>query len=124
MPTLIIADDKEKSKHTVYDLQPLYLVDGHYRVLPYLMFKTTVKIDMDKLAGMRVPAPRRQEKTHQQLRGDAARRAKHMLSLLTSIEGEKKKKMTFVGLVGRVPVGYKIFHLDSILEFRPDDGAK
>jgi hypothetical protein len=123
-PGVIIADDKEKTKHIVYDLQPLYLVDGHYRVLPYVMFKKTVKVDMDKLAGLRFLPPEDKKKPANNYEVTLRDGAKHILSLLISIEGDKKKASTFVGLIGRVPVGYRVFHLDSILEYQADDGAK
>jgi hypothetical protein len=121
-PAVIVADDKEKTKHTVYDLQPLYLADGQYRVLPYLMFKKTVKVEMDKLAGLRFLPPEDKKKGSSSYEVTLRDGAKHNLSLLTSIEGEKKKAMVLVGLVGRVPVGYKVFHLDSILEYRGAEG--
>jgi hypothetical protein len=44
--------------------------------------------------------------------------AKHTLSLLTTVDSGNKKPMTLVGLVGRVPVGYKLFSLDAIYEYR------
>jgi len=44
---------REKTRHTVADLTALYQVDGGiYRALPTLMFKKTVKIDLDRIASM------------------------------------------------------------------------
>ncbi len=114
---VVAADDKEKTKHAVADLQPVYLVDGQYRVVPYLMFKKTVKIGMDKLVGMRYvpPEDKKSPSAYEVTLKDGA---KHTLSLLTVVELEKKKTMTFVGMIGRIPVGYKLFMLDSIYEFQ------
>src|SRR5262249_45258979 len=51
---VVIADEKDKPKHTVSDLSVLYQqADGTYRTLPQLMFKTTVKIDLGKIASLR-----------------------------------------------------------------------
>jgi hypothetical protein len=116
-PAVVTADDKEKTKHTVTDLQPVYLVDGQYRVVAYLMFKKTVKIDMDKLVGLRYVAPEDKKKASNDYEVTLKDGAKHTLSILTVVELEKKKTMTFVGLIGRVPVGYKLFMLDAIYEF-------
>lgn len=116
-PAVVTADDKEKTKHIVADLQPLYLVEGQYRVVPYLMFKKTVKIDMDKLFGLRYVPPEDKKKASSDYEVTLKDGVKHTLSLITAVELEKKKTMTFVGFIGRVPVGYKLFMLDSIYEF-------
>lgn len=115
-PAVITADDKEKTKHAVHDLQPLYLADGQYRVVPYLMFKKTVKIDIDKMAGLRYVPPEDKKKASSDYEVTLKDGAKHTLSLITAVELDKKKTMTFVGLIGRVEAGYKLFMLDSIFE--------
>ena len=44
------TDKKEKTVHKVTDLQALYrLPDGTERLLPLLMFKKTLKVDMTKV---------------------------------------------------------------------------
>lgn len=121
---VVTADDKEKSKHTAYDIQPLYLVDGQYRVAPYIMFKKTVKVDMDKLAGLRYVPPEDKKKASNDYEVTLKDGAKHTLSLLTTVELDKKKSMTFVGFIGRVPVGYKLFAVDAIYEFRAGEEEK
>jgi hypothetical protein len=115
-PAVVTADDKEKTKHTVADLQPLYLVDGQYRVVPYLMFKKTVKIDIDKLVGLRFVPPEDKKKASSDYEVTLKDGAKHMLSLITVVGLEKKKTMTFVGFIGQTPVGFKLFMLDAIYE--------
>ena len=115
---VITADDKEKTKHGAQDVQPVWLVDGQYRIVPYLAFKKTVKIDMDKIAGWRFVPSEDKKKLSHDYEVTLKDGAKHTLTILTTVELDKKKSMTFVGLIGRVPVGYKLFMLDAIYEFR------
>lgn len=120
----VTADDKEKSKHPAHDVQPLYLVDGAYRTVPYLMFKTSVKVDMDKIVSLKFVQPE-SKKAAGAYEVTLKTGVKHTLSLITSVETEKKKNMTLVGLIGRVPAGYKLFSLDAIYEYRlPEDEKK
>jgi hypothetical protein len=120
---MVVADDKEKTKHTAYGVQPLYLVDGQYRVIPYLMFKKTVKVDMDKLAGFRFVPAEDKKKASNDYEVTLKDGTKHTLSILTSVETDKKK-MTLVGLIGRVEVGYKLFSTDAIHEYRAEAESK
>lgn len=116
----IIATDKERTRHSVHDLQPVYLVDGHLRVLPYLMFKKTVKVDMDKLASMRFVPSDDKKKLSNDFEVTLKDGNKHTLTLLTKIDlpesKEKVKTVTFEGVLGRVPVGYKLFPAHTIQE--------
>ena len=114
----IIATDKEKTKHTTYDLQPLYLIDGSYRVLPYLMFKKTVKIDMDKIASLRFSPSQNKKTLSHDFEITLKDGTKHTLTILTKIDLDKGKSMTFEGLLGRVPVGYKLFPAHTIHELQ------
>ncbi len=121
---IVTADDKEKTKHTAHDLRPVWLVDGQYRVLPYMMFKKTVKVDWDKLAGFRFVPSEDKKKISTDYEITLKDGVKHTLSILSTVELEKKKTMTFVGLVGRVPVGYKLFMLDAIYEYKLAEDEK
>lgn len=119
--TTIIADDKEKSKHTAVELQPLYQIDGQYRVLPYVMFKKTVKIELDKIAAMRfIPAEDKKKVSHD-FEVTLKDGAKHTLTLLTKIDLTEKKPAFFEGLIGRVPTGYKLFPPHTIHELYVGD---
>ena len=124
LEAVITADDKEKTKHTAFDVRPLFLVNGQYQVMPYVMFKKTVKIDWDKVASLRFAPPDDKKKLSTEYQLTLKDGAEHMLTILTTVELEKKKTMTFVGLIGRVPVGYKLFHLDAIYEYRAAEAAK
>ncbi len=118
--TTILADDKEKSKHAVAGLSPLYLVDGSYVLQPHLMFKKTVKIDFAKIARLRHVPSEDKKATSYDFEVELSDGAKHNLTLLTKAEGEKKGKAgpALVGLVGRVPAGYKLFPPHTIAELR------
>jgi hypothetical protein len=108
-PAGIVAQDKEKTKHTVSDLTALYLVDGSYRVIPQVFFKRTVKIDLDKIASMRLVQPEDKKQTATEYQVTLRDGNQHVLTLLTTVDTDKKKAMTFVGFIGRVPAGYKLF---------------
>jgi hypothetical protein len=121
----LVAADKEKTKHTAHEVLPLYLIDGSYRVLPYLMFKKTVKIDMDKIASLRFIPSQDKKKISCDFEVTLKDGAKHTLTLLTKIDLGAKKSASFEGLVGRVPVGYKLFPPHTIQELHaPIDDEK
>jgi hypothetical protein len=107
--TTIIAEDTEGTKHVACDLQPLYKSDGQYRVLPYLMFNKTVRINLDKIAAMRSIASVEKNKISSNFEVTLRDGVKHTLTLLTEIDLSDKKSASLEGLVGRVPAGYKLF---------------
>ena len=119
----IVAVDKEKTKHLANGLQPLYRVDGAERLLPYVMFKKTVRIDMDKIASLRF-IPSEDKKISNDFEVTLRDGAKHTLTMLTKIELEKAKSAVFEGFIGRVPVGYKLFPPHTIQELRVNNAEK
>jgi hypothetical protein len=120
----IVAADKERTKHAALDLQPLYLVDGTYRLLPYVMFKKTVKIDMDKIASLRFIPSEDKKKISYDYEVTLRDGVKHTLTMLTKIDLEKAKSAVFEGFIGRVSVGYKLFPPHTIQELRVATGEK
>jgi hypothetical protein len=120
----VTADDKEKSKHPAYDVQALYISEGAYRTAPFLMFKKTVKVDLDKIASVRFMSAESKKQASSDYEVTLKDGNKHTLSLLTTVESDKGKSMTLVGLVGRVPAGYKLFSLDAIYEYRTGEEEK
>lgn len=116
-PATVLADDKDKSKHSAFDVLPLYQVDGAYRTAPFLMFKKTVKIDMDKIESMRFVQSAGKKDPGNSYEVTLKDGNKHTLTLLTTIDVDEKK-LTLIGMVGRAPVGYKLFSLDAIYEYR------
>jgi hypothetical protein len=116
----IVADDKEKTTHGAAGLTPLYFANGAYRTQPELMFKKTVKIDLDKIAKLRRLPPADKKQTALEFEVTLADGAQHNLTLLTKVDG----KGQLVGLVGQVAVGYKLFPLHTIAELRFEAGKK
>lgn len=114
----VVAVDKEKTRHTAHDLQPLYLIDGNRRALPYLMFKKTVKIDLDKIVSLRFVPSQDKKRISYDFEVTLKDDAKHTLTLLTKIELDKNKSASFEGLIGRVPAGYKLFPAHTIQELQ------
>jgi hypothetical protein len=121
----VIAADKEKTKHPVAGLTALYLrPDGSYHILPQLMFKKSVKIDLAKIAALRhVEA---EDKKQTSFDFDVVLRdgQKLTLTLLTKVELESGKSATLAGLLGRVPVGYKLFPAHTVAELRMPEEKK
>jgi hypothetical protein len=125
VPAVVIGEDKEKTRHTVADLTALYQVDGGiYRALPTLMFKKTVKIDLAKIASMQHVESEDKKQTSHDFAVTLRDGEKHMLTLLTKVELEGTKSATLAGLLGRVPVGYKLFPAHTIGELRLDAEKK
>ncbi len=105
-------DGTKKTTHKVADLVPLYRFADGERLLPTLMFRKTLKIDVAKVHKITVTEGERDDTTWQvQLKegGDES------LVLLPSIEVDGRKG-TLEGLVSRVPVGWKLFPTASVSE--------
>ncbi len=117
-PATIVAEDKEKTAHPVTGLTALYSIGTTYRTLPVLMFKKTVKIDFDKLAGLRHLPPADKKQTTLDFEVTLAEGARHNLALLRKVELDGSQPAQLVGLVGQVPVGYKLFPPHTIAELR------
>jgi hypothetical protein len=124
-PALVIATDKEKTRHTIADLTALYQVNGGmYRALPTLMFKKTVKIDLAKIASMRHVEPEDKKQASYDFDVVLHDGTKHTLTLLTKVELEGTKSATLAGLFGRVPVGFKLFPAHTIAELKLAEAEK
>jgi hypothetical protein len=113
------ADGTRKKTHKVSDLQPLYrLAGGGERLLPTLMFKKTLKVDVAKVA--RIVAPEN-EGTRDGLAWQVTQKGgeDETLTLLQDITHEGKKA-ALEGLLGRVPAGYRLFPPSTIAEVKFD----
>ncbi len=121
---LIQADDKEKTKHTVQDLQPLWFANGAYKVQSFMMFKRTVKVDIDKLAALKFIPSTDKKKISYDYVVTLKDGSSHTLTLLTTVDLDKKKSMTFAGLIGRTSIGYKLFPAHTIIELTRGDAKK
>ena len=119
-PATVIAADKEKTKHAVAGLTPLYQdADGTLRLRSHLLFKKTVKIEFEKVAGLRhLPATSKKQPADD-FEVTLHDGTKHAMTLLT-----KTDDGTLVGLLGRVPAGYKLFPPHTIAELRLEEEKK
>ncbi len=119
----VLAQDKEK--HQVAELVPLYRsLSGQLQILPTLYFKTTVKINVAKIQKIRhVEAEGKNHVSHD-YEITLHDGAKHTLTLLDRNPDDPKTAPVLVGLVGRVPAGYKLFPPHTISEVQFEEGKK
>jgi hypothetical protein len=123
-PAYIIGKDKEKTVHPVTDVQALYAVSRSKAVLiPKLMFKATVKIDLAKLDRLRVPEDDREGGDGYDFEVTLKGGKQLTLTLLTETNPEDGKPAQLQGLVGRVPAGYKLFPPHTLVEVQFDKAA-
>lgn len=121
---MILAADKEKTTHQVSGLAALYLAGATEITLPHLLFKTTVKIDLDKIQNLKhLPSDDKKQvsRDYEVTLNDGQ---KLSLTMLDKASGDDGKTLTLVGLVGRVPAGFKLFPAHTIAELRVGDPGK
>jgi hypothetical protein len=116
-PAVVVsADGDAKTTHKVADLLPLYqLADGGERLLPTLMFRKTLKLDVAKIA--KIVSTGNENDAAWQVTMKAG--GDETLTLLHKIPLEGGQA-SLVGLVGRVPEGYKLFPVAAIAEITFD----
>ncbi len=118
---VIVATDKEKTRHAVADLAALYVQpDGTYRLAPQLMFKKTVKIDLARIESLRHVPPENKKALSDDFEVTLRDGEKLTLTLLTKVDADGGKSATLAGLIGRVAVGYKLFPPHTIAELRTE----
>lgn len=119
---IVVARDKDKTQHKVHGLAPLYKVGAGQKLASVLMFQKVGQLDVSKIAALRQlpPTDKKQTYSHDyevtQIGGD-----KEKLTLLDATQLEGNAKAVLVGLVGRVPAGYKLFPAPIIAEVRFDN---
>jgi hypothetical protein len=113
---VVSSDGKSRTTpHSVVDLMPLYrLADGGEKLLPTLMFKKTLKLDVAKIK--KIVTAGAGEGAWQVTLKDGG---DETLTLLETIPFEGKPAR-LLGLVGRVPAGYKLFPVSAIAEINFD----
>jgi hypothetical protein len=114
---VVIAEDK-KNVQKVFDLQPLYQFPDGERLVPTLMFKKTLKLDVAKIQKLvsvegRVPEGKEMDVTLKDGNSDT-------LTLLKNVSVDDKQA-TLIGLIGRVPAGYKLFPVHTCTEIHFDE---
>jgi hypothetical protein len=111
-PAVVVTLDKDVEKtHKVSDLQPLYLLaDGRETLSNTLMFKKTLRLDVAKMKSVTAGEEDGDEPVWRVVQKDGD---DSTLTLLTAgtIDGQKA---TLVGLVGRVPFGYKLIPIKRV----------
>jgi hypothetical protein len=105
---------------TAISVQGLYRFgDGSEKLLPLLMFKKTLKVDIGSIQHLNVGAFNVKEKTAE---CEVTLKDGMQLSvtLLTSATVDEKPA-SLVGLVGKVAAGWKLFPIHTIHEFQPGE---
>jgi hypothetical protein len=118
---LVVSDDgkNKTSQHKVVDLLPLYrLPDGVEKLLPTIMFRKTLKLDVGKIK--KIAAVRGGESGWQVALKDGG---EETLTLRETIPYEGKEAR-LLGFVGRIPAGYKLFPPSAIAEITFDAEKK
>jgi len=116
--TVTVLDKAKKTVLPVTDLQALYqTVDGGEKLLPLLMFKKTLKIDVAKVKKIVAGEGEGGDVVWQVALKDGN---DETLTLLQTIHHEGKE-LVLEGLLGKVPAGYKLFPIHTIgeVEFEP-----
>ena len=110
-PAVVVSlDDDVKKTHQVSDLLALYrLPSGTEKLLPTVMFKKTLKLDLAKMKTVNVSADKEADAVWQ-VQKDGEESSLTPLGTLP-IDGQTA---TLVGLVGRVPAGYKLFPMRRV----------
>ncbi len=113
---VVSADGKsKKATHQVVDLMPLYrLPNRAEKLLPTLMFKKTLKLDVGKIK--KIVAVGGEEGGWQVTLKDGG---EETLTLLETMPFEGKSAR-LLGFVGRVPVGYKLIPASAVAEITFD----
>jgi hypothetical protein len=118
-PAVVVIQDKKKTEHKVHGLTPLYRAGTGEKLANVLMFQKVGQIDIAKITVLHhlPPADKKQAVSHD-WEVTQAGDEKQKLTLLESTQLEGGEKATLVGLVGRVPAGYRLFPPNIIAEVR------
>jgi hypothetical protein len=121
-PAVVTALDKDtKKSHKVADLLPLYLMpSGREKTLLTLMFRKTLKLDIGKVKKIVAGTTDSDDIVWQVMQKEGEEASLTLLESLP-VEGGMAK---LLGLVGRVPVGWKLFPLRRISTIQFDGGAE
>ncbi len=118
--TVTTVYKEKKTTCKVADLQPLYRTAGGEQLSPVLWFKKTLKVDVSKI--QKITANDSEDEPAWTVTDKDGEQTLTPL-LKTTIDG---KPAELVGLLGRVPAGYKLFpvHTISEVQFEAADEAK
>jgi hypothetical protein len=110
----ITGTDQKKSEHKVKDVQALYALEGGQKLASTLFFKATLKVDLGKF--QKVVAHESRAKGDMEWDVTLKDGDSNTLTLLAQEVTLDGKRAALLGLVGKVPFGYKIFGLPTIAE--------
>ena len=123
-PAVVVSvDDDVKKTHPVSDLMALYrLPEGGERLSATILFKKTLKMDLAKVKSIAVSGDKDEDAVWQVVQKDGEEATLTPVGTLPI----DKQTATLVGLVGKVPAGYKLFPLRRIhsIAFDTTDAPK
>lgn len=114
----VVVRGKDSAKHTVADLQPLYKVGTTYRLIPALQFQKTINVDFKDIVRMTHLPPKGKKGGFLDFEVEKKDGTKQGMTLLDKASFAEKETAVLVGLVGRVPVGYRLFPATVIAEMK------
>jgi hypothetical protein len=116
----VTGTDRSKSEHKLAELQALYAVEGGQKLASTLFFKKTLKVDLAKVQKIVPHSSTTEGGTEWDVTlkdGDT-----NTLTLITQEVKLDGKSAALLGLVGKAPVGFKIFSLPSVAEIQFEEG--
>lgn len=109
----VLEKGAKKNEQKVTDLRPLYqFADGSQKLLPTLMFKKTLKIDVNKLQKL-AKKGEAEDGIEWGVTLEGGEEETYTLLTKPMIDG---KAATLEGLVARVPIGWKLYPVHTISE--------
>ena len=121
---VVVAADKEKSEHRVFELTPVYQVAGKQRLAPVLMFQKIGQLDIAKVAALRHLPPAKKQATAPDYEVTLADGTKQTLALLEKTTLDDNQPAQLIGLAGRVAAGWKLFPPHTIAVVRWESEQK
>jgi len=115
------TDKKDKEPYKVTELQALYrTADGGQKLLPTVMFKKTLKLDLGKIKKVHLVEGSKRDAPEWTV--TLADGEEHTLTLL--LQTPDDKPLHLEGLLGKVPAGYKFFPIGLVQDILVDGKAE
>jgi hypothetical protein len=116
-PAVVQTIDKStKQEHKVSDLVALYSVGGREKLSPILMFRKTLKLDVHKIKSITNASDDSEDVSWQVTRAGSEDSTLTLLERGT-LDGQPAQ---LLGLVGKVPVGFKFFPVRRVASIHFD----
>ncbi len=119
---LVVPEGKATTAtvQSVTNVKPLYrFSDGTEKLIPYLIFKKTLKVDFTNIQSIHVGDHNAKEKT-----AECEVALKDGMPLSVTLLGQIQidgKNATFIGFLGEAAAGYKLFPIHTIQQFQPGE---